>query len=112
MARQKILTLTRDNFEWQFFRAGGAGGQKQNKTSSACRCVHAPSGSMGESREERSQNQNRRIAFKRCTGSVKFQSWLRVTCSAILKGFKDVEAQVDLMMKEENLKIEYYNPNS
>ena len=106
-----LFSVTKDDFEWQFFRAGGKGGQKQNKTSSACRCIHPPSGARGESREERQQIQNRRIAFKRCVESKEFQNWVKLTASAMSIGFSNVEKQVDDMMREENLKIEFYDPD-
>lgn len=36
------------------FRAGGPGGQRQNKVSSGVRIIHEPSGAVGEARDERS----------------------------------------------------------
>lgn len=110
--KQRLFSVTKDDFEWQFFRAGGKGGQKQNKTSSACRCIHPPSGAVGESREERSQAQNRKLAFTRCVESKAFQNWVRATSAAMVAGFQSVERQVDEAMKPENLKIETYEPKA
>ena len=105
-----LFSVTRKDFRIDTFRSGGKGGQNQNKRDTGVRIVHLASGAAGESREERSQLQNKRKAFLRLTETKEFKNWHRIEVARRLGNIKDLESEVDEAMKDENLKIEYFDP--
>jgi len=107
MEKELLFSIRKEDFDWQFFRGSGNGGQKRQKTSSACRCIHRASGAVGESRDGRSQSHNRETAFLHCVESPEFQSWFRLHTAAVLQGYRSVEEKVEEQMREENLQFEY-----
>ena len=109
--REKLLSLSKKDFIVQTFRAGGKGGQKQNKTSSGVRILHQESGSVGESREERSQHQNKKIAFNRLVNSKSFQKWLRIEVSRSCGRLAEIESLVDSEINSNNVKCEVIDEN-
>jgi len=63
---------------YEAFRAGGPGGQHQNKTESAVRATHQPTGLTVVVRENRSQHRNRAIAQERLAALLETSKMLSV----------------------------------
>lgn len=112
MKNKKLLfSVTKKDFEFSYFCAGGPGGQHQNKTFSACRIVHKASGAIGEGREYRSQVQNKKAAFNRLVNTTKFKNWIKIEAGRHL-GKETPEEYAEREIKNiNNIKIEVRENN-
>lgn len=110
--KTKLFSVTIDDFDMQVFRAGGNGGQKQNKTSTGVRLIHRPSGARGESRQHRTQGMNKREAWKRAIETPEFQRWLEIEgkrrSGRLALEEAAIEKAVNRALKPSNLKIEVF----
>jgi peptide chain release factor len=68
--------LAAHDIRFEAFRAGGPGGQHQNKTESAVRATHIASGLSVVVREERSQHRNKALALERIAVLLRLQGEL------------------------------------
>jgi protein subunit release factor B len=113
--KELLFSVTKKDFRIDTFRAGGKGGQNQNKTESGVRITHIESGAVGEARDNRDQSVNKTNAFKRCIESKKFKIWHRLKTAFMMQGIQDFEKELERRVEEavepKNLKIEVKDDN-
>lgn len=106
MGKELLFSVTKDDFEMQTFRAGGKGGQNQNKVNSGVRLIHKASGARGEARDQRTFAQNRKAAFLRLTETDKFKAWLKVETARRLGQAVEIDEYVSRSLEPKNLRVE------
>lgn len=92
--RTKILSVTIHDCDVRTSRSGGKGGQNVNKRETKVEIVHEPSGARGKSSEERSQLQNKRVAFRRMCETPEFRNWIRVQAGEDARLISAVEREL------------------
>lgn len=109
--RELLFSVTKDDFELQTFRAGGNGGQGQNKRSTGVRLIHKASGARGEARDQRSFDQNRKNAFLRLVETKEFKTWHKIETARRLGMYQAIDQYVLNALRPENLLIEIRDEN-
>lgn len=89
------------------YRASGPGGQKRNKTSSAVRLRHAPTGLMATASEERSQHLNKARALRRLRATIALEvrtaePLLGVQPSELLRSYLTVTGEIRVALRNEH----------
>jgi len=107
--RELLFSVTREDCNWDYFRCSGPGGQKVNKTNSGVRCTHRASGAIGKATDERSQKQNRVLAFTRMAESKAFKIWHRMEVARRTGAQSELEQRVRESMKQIKVEIKQDN---
>jgi protein subunit release factor A len=111
MEKELIFSQSKNNGDFivQPFKGSGKGGQKRNKTMSACRIIHPASGTVSECQEERSFVQNKKKAFQRLVEKDSFKNWWKVEVSRKMGVLDRIEAYVEKEMASDNIRVEAKN---
>lgn len=109
--RKLLFSVTGADCIKDTFCTGGPGGQAQNKKHTGVRFTHPPSGAVGESREHRSQEMNKRAAWTRMCQTKRFVTWVKVE-AARRRGEKSVDDLVKQTLTDDNVKTEVLDQNS
>lgn len=106
MPRELLFSVTKNDFEIQTFRAGGKGGQNQNKVNSGVRLIHKDSGARGEARDNRTYEQNRKAAFLRLIETKEFKTWHKIETARRFGVAVDIDSYMKKAMDGSNLVVE------
>ena len=99
-SREKLFSVTIHDCRVDTYRGSGKGGQNRNKRDTAVRVVHEPSGAVGNCEEQRTQWQNKKIAFGRMARTEEFQKWVRFESSRKTGELDRIRKKVDKEMKK------------
>lgn len=100
--REILFTVTAKDFDITHIRGSGPGGQHRNKTSTGVRLVHRASGATAESTEHKSQDQNRREAWRKIRETREWERWFRDMVAETM-GRPTVGQRVERAMRPENI---------
>lgn len=104
--RELLFSVTKKDFIVETMRSSKSGGQRRDKVSTAVRITHPDSGATGFSQDQRSQDQNKRLAFRRLLETKEWRDWHRIETARRMGQLLDIDEQVDRAMQIKNLKIE------
>lgn len=103
MGRKLLFSVGLKDCKVEALRSSkGAGGQHRDKTSSAIRITHPPSGAVGFSQEYREQPRNKQLAFQRMAATSQFKAWVRTKALDL----EDIDVAIAKQMDPENIKVE------
>lgn len=105
MYKEPLFSVTKDDFNVDWFSGRGAGGQSRNKTKRCCRLTHIDSGAQSTGQSNKSQIANQKEAFRGILEHPKFKMWYNQRVQECLSE-ETIEERVEKSMKPDNIRIE------
>lgn len=102
---KKLFTLTRDDFQIDYFSGTGAGGQHRNKHQNCVRLKHNDSGVSVTGQSHRERKSNIKEALTNLKNHPQFRLWINRRVYEIDTG-KSITEIVDEQMNPKNIKVE------
>ena len=109
MPRELLFSVTAKDCDFIYQRGRGKGGQKRNKTDSACICTHRASGAQGYAEDHRSQLQNKQLAFARMAETEQFKRWHHIEVARHTGELLRINETVEKQMSDKNIKTEVFD---
>ena len=107
--KELLFSITKKDFEIDWFSGTGCGGQYRNKHQNCCRIRHKDSGAIATGQSQRDRISNLREAMENLIRIPAFQSWVRQKTYEITGEQAGIEENVEKAMK--NLKFEIKDEN-
>jgi peptide chain release factor 1 len=105
MPKELLFSVTKKDFQIDFFSGTGAGGQHRNKHQNCVRIKHFETGIIATGQSNRERKSNIKEALSNLAKNPKFRMWSIQRSNEIIDG-KTIEEKVEEMLSPENLKIE------
>jgi peptide chain release factor 1 len=109
MKKELLFSVTKKDFEINYFSGKGAGGQHRNKHQNCVRLRHPKSGASATGQSHRERRSNLREALNNLVKTIQFKLWINQRAWEVIEQ-ETIEEKVEKSMSPKNLKIEeYYN---
>jgi len=99
MSKELLFSQTKKDFIFESIKGSGPGGQHRNKRETGVRISHRASGATATATDSKSQETNKKEAFRKVCESIKFKIWWTKQVHEAL-GRESIESIVERQLEE------------